>query len=99
MDIGISFTEALVGLVAVAAADTIIGIGKAIIGGNFSLDHVAQFVRSHLLERVLPIAGLLIVAQLYPSLGQLLGATALAAAAAYVAETLGSIRDTLGSGG
>ena len=80
---------ALYALLAVAFLDFALGVLAALRDGTFKLDELAAFVRSHLAGRVFPIALLLIVG--YASNQVALTAAGLAAGAAYVAETVGSI--------
>lgn len=86
----------LTGLVIAALLDTATGMLAALVSGSFSVAYAAEWLRSHLLARVLPIA----VAALGGSLmAEPLGATLLAAAAVgaatYAAEVVGSVADNL----
>lgn len=83
---------AIVGLLCVAAADTAVGIGTALRDGAFRLDQVGTFLASHVLARVFPLTALLLFGKGNP----VIAAIATAAVAAYVAETVASMRRNLG---
>jgi hypothetical protein len=87
---------ALYALLAVAFLDFALGVFAALRDGTLKLDELAAFVRSHLAGRVLPIALLLVVG--YAADQVALTAAGLAAGAAYVAETVGSIASSWGPG-
>src|SRR5574337_181007 len=99
----INLTSFLVILVILAAVDTVVGIGKSLADHTFALDKVAEFLGSHVLGRILPLAAMAALGQGVVALGipAVPAAWALAAGglAAYFAETVGSLRDTLGSAG
>jgi hypothetical protein len=83
---------ALLALVAVAFADFVTGAFAALRDGTFELDALAAFLRKHIWGRVAPIGTLLVLGYFGgDTIGQLFMASALAAAAAYVAETAASI--------
>jgi hypothetical protein len=82
---------ALKGLLIVAFLDFITGVFAALRDGTFALDALASFVRKHILGRVAPIGTLLVVGYYGGAAGQPFLAGAIAAGAAYVAETAGSI--------
>lgn len=90
------------GLLALIAAFDVVGsIGLSIVQGKFSLGAVATWIQSHVLKRVLPIFTLAVLGH-----GLDIGTTnvippidpawalALAGLAAYVAETIASLRDS-----
>src|SRR5262245_61157973 len=88
--------QALVVLLAAAFADFLTGSFAAIRDGTFALDSVAAWVRKHVAGRVLPIGVLLALGYFGgPGVAQLFTAGAIAAAAAYVAETAASILGNL----
>jgi len=87
---------AVYGVLVLALADFTLGTLAAFRDGSFAIDAVAAFLRKHIAGRVAPVAFLL-------SLGYFGGVPALsavgvAAAAAYMLETLGSIRASWGPG-
>jgi hypothetical protein len=83
----------------VAAADTIWNIALAIVHGNFSPAYVADFVRSHLILRVTAIGLIGSLGHGWPAFGipeiPAASLAATAALAAYVIETIASMRDGL----
>lgn len=80
----------------VAFVDFATGAFAALRDGTFALDALAAFVRKHIWGRVAPIGLLLIVGYFGgESIGQLFMAGALAAAAAYIAETGASVLGNL----
>lgn len=83
--------KAVVGLLVVAFLDFATGTFAALRDGTFAMDAIAAFVRKHIAGRVAPIATLLIVGYFGGETGQLFLASAVAASAAYVAETASSI--------
>lgn len=86
----------LIAMVAVAFVDFATGVLAALRDGTFALGAIAAFVRKHLLGRVFPIGILLVTGYFGGELiGQLFAASALAAAAAYVAETASSVLGNL----
>jgi hypothetical protein len=87
---------ALLAMVGVAFADFLTGSFAALRDGTFSLDALAAFLRKHIAGRVGPIGVLLILGYFGgDTVGQLFMASALAASAAYVAETASSILGNL----
>lgn len=99
MDIIATITANPAGAIATTAAtfalaDFLTAVGAATRNGTFRVAHVNDWVASHLLGRVMPIAGL-------AALGHFVGIDALfaiagLALATYLAETAVSIRDNLG---
>jgi hypothetical protein len=85
---------ALYGVLILAFVDFGLGVAAAFRDDTFSLDALAAFLRKHIAGRVFPIA-LLLMAGHFGSQPALL-ALGLAGAAAYVLETIGSIRDSWG---
>ena len=84
--------QLLVAMLVVAFVDFATGTFAALRDGTFALDAIAAFLRKHIAGRVAPIALLLTVGYFgSDSLGALFSAGALAAAAAYVAETAASV--------
>jgi hypothetical protein len=77
------------GLLVAAFLDFATGSYAALKDGTFALDALAAWVRKHLLGRVAPIATLLVIT--YISGDTITLAAAVAAGAAYTAETLASI--------
>jgi hypothetical protein len=82
---------ALKGMLAVAFLDFATGSFAALRDGTFALDALAAFVRKHIFGRVAPIGLLLTVGYFGGAAGQLFLVGAIAAAAAYVAETAASV--------
>jgi hypothetical protein len=82
---------ALSGLLVVAFLDFMTGVLAALRDGTFAMDAIAAFLRKHILGRVAPIALLLVVGYFGGAAGQLFMAGAIAAATAYVAETVASV--------
>lgn len=86
----------LTGLVIAALLDTATGMLAALASDTWSRKYAAEWLRSHLFFRVLPIAVAAIGGSLMP---EPLGATLLAAAAfgaaTYAAEVVGSVADNL----
>lgn len=75
-----------------AFLDFATGAFAALRDGTFALDTIAAFVRKHIWGRVAPIGLLLVVGYFGGDMiGQLFLAGAIAAAAAYVAETAASV--------
>jgi hypothetical protein len=72
-----------------AFLDFAFGVYAAAKDGSFSLDAIAAFVRKHLLGRVFPIGTLLAMGYLTSDV--VMNSAGAAAAAAYAAETLGSV--------
>jgi len=82
---------ALKGLLLVAFLDFATGSFAALRDGTFAMDALAAFVRKHILGRVAPIGTLLVVGYFGGESGAPFIAGAIAAAAAYVAETAASV--------
>lgn len=82
---------ALKGLLIVSFLDFATGSFAALRDGTFQMDAVAAFVRKHILGRVAPIGLLLVTGYFGGAAGQLFMVGALAAAAAYIAETVASV--------
>jgi hypothetical protein len=72
-------------------ADFVLGVAGAVRLGTFTPDQVAKFIQTHVIGRVLPIATVAFLGHFEPTLLLLAGT----ASAAYVAETIGSIADSL----
>ena len=81
----------LQGLGILAFLDFATGTFAALRDGTFSADALAAFVRKHLLGRVFPIGTMLVIGYFGGAAGQLVLGGAIAAAAAYVAETASSV--------
>jgi hypothetical protein len=87
---------ALLAMVGVAFADFATGAFAALRDGTFALDAIAAFLRKHIWGRVAPIGTLLVLGYFGgDTVGQLFMASALAAGAAYAAETASSILGNL----
>lgn len=82
------------GVLVVAIVDFLLGVAASVRDHTFSLDEVAAVLRKHVAGRVFPIWLLLIFG--YVGNIDALTAVGLAAAAAYLAETLGSIAASWG---
>lgn len=85
---------AALGMLGLAALDTIMGIWAALKDGSFQLSAVAAVLAKHVQGRVIPVTILL-------AGGYFLGVPALvaggaAAATAYTAETIGSLLESIG---
>lgn len=85
-----ALTALITGLCLVTAADLIVGVGAAIGRHEFSPQMVGDFIFTHILARVVPISAVAVLGHWYVPLWAL----AAAAGAAYLIETLASIRDT-----
>lgn len=84
--------QGLAAMLAAAFLDFATGSFAALRDGTFALDALAAFLRKHLWGRVAPIGLLLVVGYFGgEGIGQLFLAGAVAAAAAYVAETAASV--------
>ena len=85
--------QGLAAMLAAAFLDFITGAFAAQRDGTFALDAVAAFLRKHIWGRVAPIGTLLVVGYFGgdSTIGTLFLAGAVAAAAAYVAETAASV--------
>jgi hypothetical protein len=84
---------AIKGALAAAFLDFAFGVFAAVRDGTFALDAVAAFVRKHLLGRVFPSSLLAIAAYYTKDTTMMIAAGA--ALAAYTAETLASIYDSI----
>lgn len=87
----------LYGLAVAALLDTVTGVYAAWKGGTFDANFLPAFIRSHILEKIIPIlivlgAGVALGGTAGPALIALGGA----AGAAYVASVVKSISDNLG---
>lgn len=85
------------GVLVVMALDLALGVLAALRDGTFALDEVAAFLRKHVAGRVLPIWAILFFG--YIGNLEVLTVAGLAMAAAYVAETIGSIISSWGPPG
>lgn len=91
---------AILAMVGVAFADFATGAFAALRDGTFELDALAAFLRKHIWGRVAPIGTLLTLGYFGGgTIGSLFMASALAAGAAYCAETAASILDNLSAPG
>lgn len=97
-----TLTPILYGLVIAATLDTLTGIWAAWNSGTLSGQYVAEFVRSHILQRIVPILSALLagvaVGGTDNAAGAALIATAAAAGAAYLAEVVASITANVSEG-
>lgn len=91
--LGSTAGQGLAAMLAAAFLDFATGAFAALRDGTFALDAIAAFLRKHIAGRVLPIATLLVVGYFGgdSTIGTLFLAGAIAAAAAYVAETAASV--------
>jgi hypothetical protein len=94
--------DAAIGVLVVAFVDFALGVSAALRDDRFELSSLAAFLRKHVMGRVVPTWLLLFVGH-YTSGFKIadvstLSALGLAAAAAYVLETVGSIRASWGQG-
>ncbi len=84
----------------VTVIDVLGGIALAAVHGTFSLAYVAVWLQSHVLPRVFPILALAVIGHGIPADGSIVPAIpfafglALAGLAAYVLETVASLRDS-----
>ena|SRR5690349_18212460 len=83
-------------LVLIAGADVLFNTVLAVVHGNFSFAYVADFIRSHLLLRVTAILLVAVFGHGIPAVGipeiPAVSAAASVALAAYLAETVWSIK-------
>lgn len=97
-----TLTPILYGLIVAAALDTLTGIWAAWNSGTLSWVYVAEFVRSHILQKIAPIMMALLagiaVGGTDTAGGTALVATAAAAGAAYLASVIASIGGNLSEG-
>lgn len=100
---------AVVALFALAALDFVLGVLAAVRDGVFQLDALAAWVRKHIAGRVLPITAALVIGHLAGGLsiesaqdvlspGSVLTGIGIAAATAYILETIASVRGSLTTG-
>ena len=87
---------AVYGVLVLAFVDFALGVMAAIRDKTFTLDVVAAYLRSHVVGRVFPIT--LLLAAGYFGNQDALTALGLVSAAAYLAETIGSISTSWGPG-
>ena len=96
----LTLAQAAVVLVIVTALEVASAYLLAVVHGNFDLGVVAVWLQSHTIRRVFPIFALAVVGSGIPQLGvpaiAPAYALALAALAAYVLETVASLRDSFG---
>ena len=95
-----SFTlaQVLLFLSAIVIVDVASGILGALVGGTFSWAVLPTFLESHVLMRVFPIAGAILLAESVPASNathQLLWGLADAGIVAYFASTIASIQTNL----
>jgi hypothetical protein len=86
---------AVYAVLVIALVDFMLGVLAAVRDGTFQLSAVAAWLRKHVAGRVAPIA-VLLVAGHFGSQPALLAIGAIGAAA-YLAETIGSIKDSWAS--
>lgn len=86
----------LYAVLAIALLDFVLGTLAAFRDDTFKLDAVAAFLRKHIAGRVAPIAALLVWG--YVTSQTAITAVGVAAATAYLLETVGSIRDSWAPG-
>lgn len=96
----ISLNEFVVLLVAIATVDVLAGILSAIATHTFDPAKLPDFLVSHVLQRIFPIAGLLFISQALPAgtaqgAHQAIWALALAGLVGYVVETVLSLQASL----
>jgi len=83
-------TALITGLCILTAADFVVAVGAAFGRKDFDPTMVGDFILSHIVARVIPIAFCAILGHWYAPLG----AVAALAGAAYLVETLASIRES-----
>jgi uncharacterized membrane protein YdjX (TVP38/TMEM64 family) len=85
--------EVLLVALALAVVDTISGIAGALATHTLDVSRLAEWVTTHVLQRVLPIVALVAIAAALPQGpgADAVRATAVAALASYLAETVSSI--------
>lgn len=92
---GLLNDQALTALVAIVAittlADLIVSTSFAIAAGTFKVEYLLDFLKSHVAGRIFPIVTLAILGHFEPALF----AIAAPAAAAYVVETLASLKESV----
>lgn len=97
-----TLTPILYGLIVAAALDTLTGVWAAINSGTFNLEYISEFVRSHVLQRIVPVFLALLAGVAIGGTDNAAGtgliATGAASAAAYVASVVASIAGNLSDG-
>ena len=92
----------LYGLIVAAALDTLTGVWAAFNSGSLSWVYVADFVRSHVLQKIVPIMTAIVagvaIGGTDNAAGAALIATAAASGAAYLASVVASIAGNLAEG-
>lgn len=98
----LTLTQAFATLAVVAAFDVLGSIALSVIQGKFSLGAVATWIQSHVLKRVFPIFAMAVLGHGIAANGTVFvpaiepaWLVAIAALAAYVLETVASIRDSI----
>ena len=86
----------LYAVLALALLDFVLGTLAALRDGSFRLDAVAAFLRKHIAGRVGPIAAILVWG--YATEQDAIITVGVIGATAYLAETIGSIRDSWAPG-
>lgn len=86
-----ALTALVVGLVGLTVADFLTGITAAFRTGTFDPASIAQFLQTHVIGRVLPIAVVAVLGHFEPALWAIAGL----AAGAYTVETINSIKKNL----
>ena len=97
---GITWTQVLIAAVIVAIVDIATGILGAIGGHTFNSSFLADFLSTHVLSRVIPIAGSALLSQELGNSpgGQALFGVALFGLGAYILQTLPSVGSNLALG-
>jgi hypothetical protein len=93
----ITLGQFIIVLGSVAIVDVGVGILAAITAGTFSPAHVADFIKTHVLYRVFPIASLAFLSLSVPEVSEgtsMLWIMACGSLAAYLVETVGSVRES-----
>jgi len=101
IDLGnITWSQLMIAAAIVAVVDTATGIVGAIAAHDFSLSFLPDFLSSHVLSRVIPIAGAALLGQELNGTpgGQLLFGIAEAGLAAYIIATFPSVGSNLNLG-
>lgn len=81
----------IVMLAGLMLADFAVAVGKAFQADNFQPLFVAEFLRSHVMGRLMPIVALVLLSTVAPPLVVVVGVSV----AAYTVETVASIRANL----
>jgi hypothetical protein len=97
---GITWTQVLIAAMIVAIVDIATGILGAIGGHTFNSSFLADFLSTHVLSRVIPIAGSALLSQELGNTpgGQALFGVALFGLGAYILQTLPSVGSNLALG-